>query len=164
MRLVPDHRTPGPSNSSPSTTYKPITGHCYCGAIEWQLVGKVAFTANCHCKTCQCLAGSAYGSTSLMVYDDKGIEFTRGQPKVFHDTADSGNPTQRGFCSTCGTVLFNHVSEGRKDQHWAMRTGSIVGIPAASPMMDKEIFMKSKPAWVPSVQSPGNQYEGMPDD
>ena len=24
--------------------------------------------------------------------------------------------------------------------------------------------MKSKPSWVPSVQSPGNQYEGMPDD
>ena len=106
MRLVPDHRTPGPSNSSPSTTYKPITGHCYCGAIEWQLVGKVAFTANCHCKTCQCLAGSAYGSTSLMVYDDNGIEFTRGQPKVFHDTADSGNPTQRSVL----IYLLTHLS------------------------------------------------------
>jgi hypothetical protein len=40
-----------------------------------------------------------------------------------------------------------------------MRTGCIVG---ESPKIDKEIFMKSKPAWVPSCQTAENQFKGMP--
>lgn len=59
--------------------------------------------------------------------------------------------------------MFSHVSEGRKDQYWAMRTGCIVEDPQVSPEMDEEIFMKSKPIWVPTVQSPGNRYHAMPD-
>ena len=87
MRIVPDVKPP-------TTTYKPIRGKCLCGAIEWNLVGKVDFTANCHCTDCQTLAGSAYGSTSLMVYDPNGVEF-KGTPKIFHSKADSGHKTQR---------------------------------------------------------------------
>ena len=51
--------------------YKSIVGRCYCGAIEWQLVGKVNFTSTCHCTDCQAISGSAYGETALMIYDRK---------------------------------------------------------------------------------------------
>ena len=44
-----------------------------------------------------------------------------------------------------------------------MKTGCIAGDPHLSPEIDKEIFMKSKPNWVPVVQSPGNRFEEMPD-
>jgi hypothetical protein len=65
-----------------------------------------------------------------------------------------------GFCPECGTVLFNHVSEGEEDEHWAMRTGSMADSRALS--MDKEIFMKSKLSWVPIVTKPDSHYIGMP--
>lgn len=64
----------------------------------------------------------------------------------------------RGFCGNCGTVLFNHVSEGKEDEHWAIRTGSMVGDP---PKIDKEIYMKSKPVWVPSPKT-ALKFDGMP--
>lgn len=51
--------------------YKAITGRCYCGAIEWHLMGKVNFTSTCHCDDCKTISGSAYGQTALMIYDRK---------------------------------------------------------------------------------------------
>ncbi|KAK4941841.1 hypothetical protein LTR10_018317 [Elasticomyces elasticus] len=57
-------------------------------------------------------------------------------------------------------VLFNHVSEGEEDEHWAMRTGSMADSRALR--MDKEIFMKSKLSWVPIVTKPDSHYIGMP--
>ena len=86
----------------------------------------------------------------------------------------------RGFCGTCGTVLFNHVSEvsgtcgyhgfepllsvigfvqGKPDEHWAMRTGCLV---SGSPEMEKELFIKSKPQWVPKLLPEEKGFESMP--
>jgi hypothetical protein len=63
--------------------------------------------------------------------------------------SDRGTEVQRGFCAFSGTVLFSHVSGGKEDQYWAMRTGCLVGEP--SPKPDQELFMRSKPDWVPAV-------------
>ncbi len=65
-----------------------------------------------------------------------------------------------GFCPECGTVLFNHVSEGEEDEQWEIRTGSMADSRALR--MDKEIFMKSKLSWVPIVTKPDSHYIGMP--
>lgn len=75
-----------------------------------------------------------------MIYDPKGVEFQGDEPKVFHAESEQGNPTQRGFYGTYGTILFNHVSEGKEDEYWAMRTGSMIDSRALR--MEKEIFMK----------------------
>jgi hypothetical protein len=72
----------------------PITGKCYCGEIEWTLTGKIDFTSNCHCKDCQTVSGSAYGTTSLMVYDPHGVKF-KGSPKIVHGYSDAANTTER---------------------------------------------------------------------
>jgi len=57
-------------------------------------------------------------------------------------------------------VLFNHVSEGEEDEHWAIRTGGMADPRALR--MDKEIFMTSKLSWVPIVTKPDAHYTGMP--
>lgn len=95
-----------------------------------------------------------------MVYDPKGVEFEGDEPKVFHAESELGNPTQRSFCGTCGTVLFSHVNEGKEDEHWAMRTGSMVDSRALR--METEIFMKSKLSWVPIVTKADAHFIGMP--
>ena len=70
-------------------------GRCYCGEISWLTTGKVDFTSLCHCKDCQTVAGSAFGSTSLMIYDRDGVKFEGKEPKVFHAKSEQGNSTQR---------------------------------------------------------------------
>ena len=103
------------------------------------------------------------------------------KPKVYHSKSEAGHHTQRyvsllisfetrilselikvhsGFCPECGTVLFNHVSEGGEDEHWAIKTGGMVDPRALR--MDKEIFMASKLPWVPTVTKPDAHYTGMP--
>ena len=70
-------------------------GRCYCGAISWSTTGKVDFTSMCHCKDCQTVSGSAFGTTSLMIYDPKGVKFEGAEPKVFKAHSEQGNTTQR---------------------------------------------------------------------
>lgn len=48
-----------------------------------------------------------------MIYDPCGVKFSGDKPNVYHSKSEQGNATQRGFCGTCGSVLFNHVSEVR---------------------------------------------------
>ena len=84
------------SSSHLTTTSMTINGKCYCGAIHWKVVAAVDFTAVCHCRDCQCISGSAFGSTSLMIYGPKGVEFSGEiEPKVYHATSEAGRDTQR---------------------------------------------------------------------
>lgn len=79
-------------------------GRCYCGAILWSTTGKVDFTSMCHCKDCQTVAGSAFGTTSLMIYDRDGVKFEGKKPKVFHAQSGHGSHTQRYVRSSVGYV------------------------------------------------------------
>lgn len=54
------------------------------------------------------------------------------------------------------TQYLKH-SQGKPDEHWAIRTGAIDG---PSPKMEKQIFMRSKPDWVPDAAS--ESHETMP--
>lgn len=77
----------------PQTTYN---GRCYCGAISWTAASSdVDFTSVCHCRVCQTLAGSAFGSTSLMIYKPDGVRFSGKEPKLFHDKSEQGSTTAR---------------------------------------------------------------------
>lgn len=59
------------------------------------------------------------------------------------------------------SLLFSIVNilQGKPDEHWAMRTGCLIG---GSLKMEKEIFMKSKPQWVPTLLPKENEFEAMP--
>ena len=50
-------------------------------------------------------------------------------------------------------------SKGEPDEHWAMRTGGII---TESPVMEKVIFMKSKPKWIPPILKPEQEFHAMP--
>lgn len=68
----------------------------------------------------------------------------------------------RCFCGTCGSILWNHVNEGKDDEHYAIRMGGLAAEDREIPMMQKEIFMKSIPGWMsPVVQDEKLRYEAM---
>ncbi len=73
-------------------------GSCLCGAIRWRGLEAMRPVIACHCKQCRKTSGhfSAYSSLDHdKIVIDGDVTWYRSSPEA-----------QRGFCATCGSVLF----------------------------------------------------------
>lgn len=76
------------------------TGSCLCGAVKFEVNGKLRPTIACHCTQCRKQTGSYMSATScadkeLVLTRQDGLKWFRSSPEA-----------QRGFCKECGSVLF----------------------------------------------------------
>lgn len=77
-----------------------IDGSCLCGAVAFQIDGKLPPAIACHCSQCRKQSGHYWASTEIprralrMIRDD-GLRWYHSSAKV-----------RRGFCGTCGSFLF----------------------------------------------------------
>jgi hypothetical protein len=80
----------------------PAHGDCLCGAIEFTAELPSRWVAHCHCTMCQKTAGSAF--ITWAGFDKKNcvIHDLKKQLRWFQSSPEA----QRGFCNTCGSVLF----------------------------------------------------------
>ena len=82
-----------------------IKGSCYCGAVKYEIHGRLIMFVNCHCPDCRKFSGSAFAS--ILVTEADGFRLISG--------ADNLNPFQsspgkyRSFCKTCGCHIFSRV-------------------------------------------------------
>jgi hypothetical protein len=76
---------------------KRLTGGCQCGAVRFQITGKLGRASICHCRMCQ----KAFGNAFAPLVTARGLTWTRGAPRHFR----SSNKVRRGFCADCGTPL-----------------------------------------------------------
>lgn len=76
------------------------TGGCLCGAVRYEVKGRLRDTVNCHCSMCQKLHG-VYGAHSKA--RKVNIAITKSDGLTWYKTSDVA---QRGFCKTCGSSLF----------------------------------------------------------
>ncbi len=76
------------------------TGGCACGAIRYAFGGEPLFQLNCHCRE----SGAAYAA--VIGVARSAFAVTRGTPRTYEVTADSGSATRRAFCGDCGSPLF----------------------------------------------------------
>lgn len=79
-----------------------MKGRCYCGEVQFEVMGKPVLKAQCHCRECQYITGG--GPNYFMTVPEDGYRITRGMPKEF-TRSDIPNPRTRQFCPTCGTHL-----------------------------------------------------------
>jgi hypothetical protein len=75
-------------------------GSCLCGAVSFEVAGNLSGPDACHCNQCRRQSGHFWASTdvpraALTVQGANAITWFRSSEKV-----------RRGFCSTCGSVLF----------------------------------------------------------
>ena len=122
----------------------PITlaGGCACGAIRYESSAPPVNAFNCYCRACQRATGSAF--SSVLFVPTSAFRLTRGAPKYFITTGDSGGKVERGFCVDCGSPTLSRLSAYPE----------IIGIVAASlddpsrhqPMV--ELFTANAPAWM----------------
>lgn len=76
------------------------TGSCLCGAVKFKVAGELRGPDACHCTQCRRQSGHVWASTDVPRADltIQGVEAITWYP--------SSDKVRRGFCSTCGSVLF----------------------------------------------------------
>lgn len=83
------------------------TGGCLCGAVRYLLRGEPEAIAVCHCTHCQKQSGSPFSFN--LFFKEADYEQT-GETRFFVDTGDSGQPSHRHFCGSCGSPILTRVS------------------------------------------------------
>ena len=118
-----------------------FSGGCACGAIRYQAEGEPLFSLNCHCRDCQRETGSAFAP--ILAVLRATFTLTRGRPRYFELTADSGQTTTRAFCPECGSRLFGQP--GSRPDIVTIRVGSLDDPSAFRP--NRDIFTASAQPW-----------------
>ena len=75
-------------------------GGCLCGAVRYEVEGRLRDVVNCHCTMCQRLHGG-YGPHSKAAKEN--ITVTKSDGLAWFKTSDFA---RRGFCRECGSSLF----------------------------------------------------------
>ncbi len=83
-----------------------ITGHCYCGDVQYKAEGPAFLKAECLCRECQYITGG--GSLHIIAVPLAGFELTKGAVKDFK-RSDMDGAVTRQFCPNCGTHLFTRA-------------------------------------------------------
>jgi hypothetical protein len=82
-----------------------LTGGCLCGAIRYTVSHPIAELRACHCTHCQKASGASGSVNAVM--PAASLAFTRGAPKMYADTAQSGRILNRYFCGDCGSPIYS---------------------------------------------------------
>ena len=84
---------------------KPITGRCLCGGVTYSADAEPVIQAVCHCSDCQRQTGNPF---SVVVGVPQAAFSVEGDTLASFTTTgtDSGEDTERHFCSACGSPLF----------------------------------------------------------
>ena len=113
------------------------TTSCLCGAISYEIDGKITEPRYCHCSNCRKFSGSAYVAWGIVQADS--FRWISGAELVSRFDAGNG---YRTFCSQCGSPV-------RYEPH---ATNKIVGIPLGAlvdaPRPTMHLWTRSKLPWV----------------
>ncbi len=90
-------------------------GGCLCGAVRYEVRGRLRQVVLCHCGQCRRWSGNAVAATRarkrrFALTEDRGLAWY-----------DSSPDARRGFCRLCGSSLF-----------WERRDGDRISILAGS--------------------------------
>jgi hypothetical protein len=117
------------------------SGQCLCGAVRYQVRGRLRDAIVCHCVDCRRWHGT---SPAMVAADRSAVEITGDTLAWF---APAGKP-RRGFCRSCGASLF-----------WDARERPSLTIAAGTLDEPTEIAVK---AHIFTAHCP--DYETLPDD
>ena len=79
-----------------------ITGHCFCGSVEIEVLGNPEGMGYCHCSSCRSWSGGPVNAFSLWTPDN--VKITKGADKV--GRYQGSENAQREYCTECGGHLM----------------------------------------------------------
>lgn len=121
--------------------FKPVKGHCQCGAVRFRITKPAVRTYHCHCSMCRRCHGTLFATYSLAPRD--GLIIESGAKNLSTFASSKGN--DRKFCKTCGCQVFIDVAS-KPDLVWTM-PGIMDGHPGHPPEMESHIYVDSKIDW-----------------
>ena len=133
-----------------------ITGGCLCGKVRYTVSQPVLNVIACHCKNCQKAAGA--GVSHNTVVPTSAVTFTGAQPKIYADTAQSGNKLYRGFCGECGSSIYSQRE--KTPEMMVLKVGSLDDSDAMKLIMN--IWTNSARPWVHIDPAAENHPENRP--
>lgn len=128
-----------------------ISGSCFCGAVTYNVSGKLRDARSCHCSMCR-KAFSAQASAYALV--EPG-EFRWLSGEELLTAYESKNGAGLQFCSQCGSTLcglYNGMVHG-------ITLGCVDGNPDVE--LKRHIFVGSKASWE-TIPEGVPQYEALP--
>lgn len=135
-----------------------LTGGCLCGAIRYTVSTPITELRMCHCRDCQKSTGTG-GSVNAMI-PSASMQITKGTPKRYTVTADSGRILHRFFCGDCGSPLFSRRE--LTPQNTALRIGTLDPEYTAGMKVVAHIWTKSARPWS-HIEAATQQFPGQPD-
>jgi hypothetical protein len=114
-----------------------VSGECFCGAITYEISGKLRDARSCHCSRCR-KAFSAQASAYALVDADQ-FRWRSGEDLLTLYLGDHGYGLQ--FCSKCGSTLCG-VFDGSVH---GVTLGCVNGDPDVE--ITRHIFVGSKASW-----------------
>jgi hypothetical protein len=138
--------------SEPSET--PIaTGGCLCGAIRYEVQGRLPPVGMCHCSLCRRASGGA--SNAVLNVRAERFVWLAGADQVREFRTPSGWGSF--FCATCGCPA-PHLFKGDR---YLIPAGSLDADPG--PRVAGHIFVGSKASWT-VIGDDAPQFDEFPED
>ncbi len=131
-----------------------LKGSCYCGAVKYEIHGRLLMFVNCHCPDCRKFTGSAF--SSVLAVESDGFKVASGQDSLVAYESSPGK--HRSFCKTCGCHVF-----ARAEQRPGMvivRAGSLDDDPQLRPQC--HIWTSQKAPWHEICNAIPQHPEGLP--
>ena len=111
-------------------------GNCLCGAVSWQLLAEPFAIYNCHCKMCQRVHGTPFGTYRFVTSDQ--IHWTSSTDTIVEYR--SSTVLTRASCDVCGSVVPYAADGG---SHWVAPGGCHQDTLKSH----YNIFVVDKPRW-----------------
>ena len=135
-----------------------LTGGCLCGAVRYTVSQPITELRACHCRDCQKASGA--GGTVNAMIPSSALKITKGTPKRYTLTADSGRTLHRHFCGDCGSPLFSRRE--LTPENTALRIGTLDAEHAGGMKIIAHIWTKSARSWA-HIDPAAQQHAGQPD-
>jgi hypothetical protein len=115
-----------------------VSGSCLCGAVRYQVDGRISPIGLCHCSKCRKATGSAFHAGALC--RKTRFRWLSGEDAVAEYRTPSGYTTR--FCRTCGALVPMFQDDG---EYVVLHAGALDDDPGSRPA--HHIFVGSKAAW-----------------
>lgn len=119
-----------------------MKGSCQCGAVRYEVTGKVDHVSHCHCSMCRKLQGALFVSFGGVARDDLKVE-GRESLREYR----SSDAISRRFCATCGGHVFAEIPEDDDTVFLCLGSLDQGESPDHDPASERHIFWESRVRW-----------------
>lgn len=131
-----------------------IRGSCHCGAVKYEIRGRLLMFAHCHCPDCRKYTGSAFAS--VLATESEGFRIVSGESHLTEYPSSPGK--HRYFCRTCGGRI--HLRADHRPGMVFLQAGSLDDDPHMKPQA--HFWTSVKAPWHDISDALPQHPEGLP--